>query len=71
MRGKRWNPNGNGDTRDKAALKTTCIKYVNFKIIKKKTSCQFVGCFYYSENLNWAAQNFDCATCGPRAPGWT
>jgi len=39
------------------ALTTTCIKNVKLKIIKIKTGCQFIGKFYYSENLNWAAQN--------------
>ena len=39
------------------ALKATCIKNVKFKIIKIRTGCQYVGFFYYSENLNWAAQN--------------
>jgi len=28
---------------------TTCIKI--------RTCCQYVGYIYYSENLNWAAQN--------------
>ena len=36
----------------------TCIKNVKFKVIKIKKGCQYVGYFYYSENLNWAAQNF-------------
>jgi len=39
------------------ALRTTCIENVKLKIVKIRTSCQYVGCFYYSENLNWAAQN--------------
>jgi len=39
------------------SLKTTCIKNVKFKIIKTRTGCQYVGYFYHSENLNWAAQN--------------
>jgi len=33
------------------------IKNVKFKIIKTRTGCQYVGYFYYSENLNWVAQN--------------
>jgi len=43
------------------ALKTTCIKNIKLKIIKTRTrtSCQHVGDFYFSENLNWAA-------CGPK-----
>jgi len=45
--------------RDKLALSTTCIKNVKFKIIKIRISCQYVGCFYYSKDINWAA-------CGPR-----
>jgi len=36
---------------------TTCIKNVKFKVIKITTGCQYVGYFYYSENLNWPAQN--------------
>jgi len=48
---------GNGNRRDKVPLRTTCIKNVKFKIIKTTTGCQYVGYFYYSENLNWAAQN--------------
>jgi len=40
------------------ALKTTSIKNVKFKIIKIRTGCQYMGYFYYySEKLNWAAQN--------------
>jgi len=48
----------------KMALGTTCIENVKLQIIKIRTGCQYVGCFYYSENLNWAA-------CGPLATGWT
>jgi len=44
---KRWNPNCNGNRRDKVALKITCIKYVKFKIIKIRTGCQYVGYFDY------------------------
>jgi len=33
------------------------MKNVKFKIIKTRTGCQCVGYFYYSQNLNWAAQN--------------
>jgi len=33
-------------------LRTTYIKIVNFKIIKTKTGCQYVGYFYYSKNIN-------------------
>jgi len=39
------------------ALRTTCTKNVKFKIIKIRTGCQYGGYFYYSENLNGAAQN--------------
>jgi len=35
----------------------TCIKNVEFKVIKIRKGCRYVGYFYYSENLNWAAQN--------------
>jgi len=41
----------------KMSLGTTCIENVKLKIVKIRTGCQYVGCFYYSENLNWAAQN--------------
>jgi len=34
---------------------------------QNKDRLSVAGYFYYSENLNWAAQNFDWATCGPRA----
>jgi len=51
MHWKCSNPNCNGSRREKVALKTTWIK---FKIIKIRTGCQYVGYFYYSENLNWA-----------------
>jgi len=54
---KRSNPNCDGNRRDKVALRITCIKNVKFKIIKIRTGCKYVGYFYYSENLNWAAQN--------------
>ena len=41
----------------KMALRTNCIENVKLKIIKIMTGCQYVGYFYNSENLNWAAQN--------------
>ena len=50
-------PNCNGNRRDKVALRNTCIKNVIFKIIRIRTGCQYVGYFYYSKHLNWAAQN--------------
>ena len=45
--------------RGKVALlrTTTCIKNVKFKIIEIRTGCQYVGYFYYSQNLNLAAQD--------------
>jgi len=61
---KKCEPNCNGNRRDKVFLRTTCIKNVKFKIIEIRTGCQYVGYFYYSQNLNWAA-------CGPRAVCWT
>jgi len=33
------------------------MKNVNFKFIKTTTGCHYVRYFYYSENLNCAAQN--------------
>jgi len=51
------------------ALRTTCIKNVKFKIIKIRTGCQYVGYFYYSENLNWAAQNLRLGRMRPEALG--
>ena len=53
---KRSNPNRNGHRRDKVGPKTSCIKNVKIKIIKIRTGCQYIGYFYYSENLNWAAR---------------
>jgi len=38
-------------------MRITCIKNVKSKVIEMRTGCQYVGYFYYSENLNWAAQN--------------
>jgi len=35
------------------------MKNVKFTIIKTRIGWQYVGYFYYTENLNWAA-------CGPR-----
>jgi len=57
------NHNCNGNRRDTKALKTTCNKNVKFKVIKTKTSCQYVGHFCYSKKpkqgraktLGWAA----------------
>ena len=54
---KRWNPNCNGNRRDKVALKAICMKNVKFKLVKIRTGGQYLGYLYYSENLNWAAQN--------------
>jgi len=48
-------PNSNGSTRDKVALKIICIKNAIYKMIITRTGCQYIGYFYYSENLNWAA----------------
>jgi len=48
------------------ALKTNCIKNVKFRIIKIRTGCQHMGYIYYSQNLNWAAKNFNWAAWGPR-----
>jgi len=56
-------------TRDKVALRTTCIKNVKFKIIKIRTSCQYIGYFYYSENLNWATQNLRLGHMRPTGLG--
>ena len=63
MHWKHPNPNCNSKRRNKVALRTTCIKNVKFKIIKVRTGCEYVRYFYQSENLNWAAKNFDWATC--------
>jgi len=49
----------------KMALRTTCIENVKLNIIKIRTSCQYVGSFHYSENLNWAAQNLWLACMWP------
>jgi len=65
----RWNPNCNGNRRDKVALKTTCIKNVKFKLIKIRTGCHYIGYFYYSENLNWAAQNLQLSCMRPAGRG--
>jgi len=40
-----------------------------FKIIKTGTGCQYAGYFYYSENLNWEAQNLRLGRMRPA--GWT
>ena len=48
---KRSNPNCNGDRRDKMVLRTTCIKNVNFKIIKTRSGCQYVWYFHCSLQL--------------------
>jgi len=42
---KRSNPNCSGNTRDKVALRTTCIKNVKFKIIELRTGCHYGGYF--------------------------
>ena len=46
-------------------LRTTCIKNIKFKVIKTRIGYQYIGYFYYSVSLNWAA-------CGPRfGHSWT
>ena len=50
------NPNCHGNRRDKVAPRTTCIKNVKFKIIEIRTGCQYVGYFYYNENLTGSAK---------------
>jgi len=50
-------------------LKTTCIKHVKFKIIKIGTSSQYIGNFYYCENLKWAAQNLQLSHMRPMGRG--
>ena len=62
-------PNCNGNRRAKVALRTTCIKNVKFKIIKIRTDWQYVGYFYYSENLHWAAQNLRLGRMRPEGRG--
>jgi len=52
-----------------SSVRTTCIKNVKFRITKVRTGCQYVGYFYYSENLNWAAQNLLLGNT--RAADWT
>jgi len=54
---------------DKRALRTTCIKNFKFKIIKLRTGCQYLGYFYYSVNLNWAAQNIQLGRMWPAGRG--
>ena len=48
--------------RDKMTLRTTASKVSIFKIIKIRTSCQYVGYFHCSWNRNWRTQNLqmDC-----------
>jgi len=60
---KRSTPIRNVNRRDKLVLRTTCIKYIKFKIIKTRAGYEWVEYFYYSENLDWAA-------CGLRALSW-
>jgi len=50
-------------------MRTTCKHNVKFKIIKIWTSCQYVGYFYYSENLKWAAQNLCLSRMRPDGHG--
>jgi len=56
---KRSIPSCNHNRCDEVALRTTCIKNVESKIIKIRTGCKYVGYCYYSGRLN-------CAACGPR-----
>ena len=69
---KRSNSNCNGSRRDNVALRAACIINVKFKNIKIRTGCLDIGYVYYSENLNWAAQNLrlgrglDIAVLGKR-----
>jgi len=66
---KGLNPNCKGNKRDKVALMTTSFKNVKFKVIKIGAGCQYVGWFYYSQNLKWAAQTLRLGRMGPA--GWT
>ena len=67
---KHSNHDGNGNRCAKVALRTTCIKNVKFKIIIKiRIGCQYVGYFYYSQNLNWAAQNLWLGRMRPEGRG--
>jgi len=63
------NPSCNGNRRDKVVLRTTYIKDVKFKIIKIRTGCQYIAYFYYSENLNRAAQNLQLGHMRPVGRG--
>jgi len=40
-----WISSSMQERRDEVALRTTCMKNVKFKIIKRKIGCQYVGCF--------------------------
>ena len=74
---KRSNPDCNGNRSYKVELRTTCIKNFQSISMKIRTSCQYVGYIYYSDNLNWAAQNLrlgrglDIAGVNPLAPTQT
>jgi len=59
--------NCNDNRRDKLTLRITRIK--NVKFIKTRTGCQYVGYFYYSVNLNWAAQNLQLRRMRPAGLG--
>ena len=47
----------------------TCIKNVKLKVNKIRKGCRYVGYFYYSENLNWAAQNLCLGRMRPEDRG--
>ena len=53
---KRSNPNCNGPDMIKWHWGPPASKMSNSRL-SKRTGCQYVGYFYYSENLNWAARN--------------
>ena len=49
---KHSNPNCSGSRRDKVALRIACNKNIKFKIIKIRTSCQYVGYFTTAKTLS-------------------
>jgi len=53
---KRSDPNCNGQGMIKRHWRPSASKMSTSRLLRR-TGCQYVGYFYYSENLNWAARN--------------
>ena len=65
---KRSDPNCSGQSMMKRHWWPPASKMSNSRLLRR-TGCQYVGYFYYSDNLNWAARNLRLGRMRPEGCG--